>query len=75
MTLRAIEKAAMKLSPRVRSRLAATLLSSLDTEDVVEIERVWVEEANRRYRAYRSGRTTAIPAKQAIAAARAALRA
>jgi hypothetical protein len=74
MTFKAIEAAAMKLPPQARSKLAATLLSTLDADDPAETERIWVEEAERRYRAYQAGRTRAVPAKQAIAAARAALR-
>jgi hypothetical protein len=75
MTLKAIEKAAMKLPSRSRSRLAASLLTSLDTDNPADSERLLVEEANRRYREYRRGRTGSMPAKEAIAAARAVLRA
>jgi len=72
MTQRTVENAAMQLSNRARERLAAKLISSLDEEDPAEIDRLWVEEAERRYRRYRiTG--IAKPAKQAIAEARAAL--
>jgi len=74
MTLKAIETAALNLPSRARGQLAAALLASLDAEDPVEVERAWAEEAERRYRAYRTGRSTGIPSKQAIAEARAALR-
>jgi hypothetical protein len=73
MTLKAIENAALKLPSRARGKLAAKLLSTLDADDPAEMERIWVEEADRRYRAYKMGRTTAVPAKKAIAAAKAAL--
>ena len=73
MTLKAIETAALKLPPEARGRLAPVLLSSLEDNDSAELERAWIEEADRRYRAYRSGRTTVTPAKQAIAEASAAL--
>jgi putative addiction module component (TIGR02574 family) len=74
MTLKAIESAALKLPVRSRGKLAAALLSSLDAEDPAVIEREWIAEADRRFRAYRSGRTSGIPSKQAIAEARGALR-
>jgi hypothetical protein len=73
MTLKTIETAAMKLPAAARGKLAAALLDTLDADNLAETERVWVEEAERRYRAYRGGRNSATPAKQAIAAARAAL--
>jgi len=39
-----------------------------------QIERDWMIEVERRYRSYLAGKSKAIPAKQAIAAARTALR-
>jgi putative addiction module component (TIGR02574 family) len=74
MTLKSIESAALKLPPEARSKLAATLLSSLELEDPVELERAWVEESDRRYRAYKAGKTKAYSAKAVIAGARAALK-
>jgi putative addiction module component (TIGR02574 family) len=71
-TVDSIERAALKLSPKERGKLAAALLSSLEGES--ELERVWVEEAEERYRAYREGRTKAVSAREAIASARAALK-
>jgi hypothetical protein len=74
MTIKAIESAALRLPMRMRSKLAASLLTSLDGEGDSQTERIWVEEADRRYRAYKAGRTGATPAKEAIAQSRAALR-
>ncbi|MGA2231845.1 MAG: addiction module protein [Tepidisphaeraceae bacterium] len=74
MTQKAIESAALKLPLQARSKLAAALLSTLDAEDPTETERAWIEEAERRYRAYLAGRTKVMSTKQAIAEARAALR-
>jgi hypothetical protein len=73
MTVKSIEKAALKLPVDARGKLAAALLSSLD-EDAEEHERIWVDEAERRYRSYRLGHTKATSAKVAIAMARAALK-
>ena len=73
MTLKTIEAAALKLPAKARSELAATLLSSLETGDPAKWEQAWIEEAERRYRAYRSGETIAMPARDAITAAKAAI--
>jgi Putative addiction module component len=72
MTLKAIESAAKKLSLKERRRLAAMLLSTL--EDDESVEQAWIEEADRRYRAYLSGRVKTRPWREAIAAARVKLR-
>jgi hypothetical protein len=74
MTLKSIESAAMKLPVAARGKLAGALLSSLERDEPGDIEREWVEEAERRYRRYHEGKSKPIPAKQAIAAARAACR-
>jgi hypothetical protein len=71
MTFKAIENAIRKLSAKERSKLAATLLSSLDGDE--RTEQLWIKEADRRYRAYRAGRTASVPAKKALAAAKASL--
>jgi putative addiction module component (TIGR02574 family) len=60
----------MKLPAEARGRLAAALLTSLDNDDAAEIERQWIDEAERRYRDHRAGRTKSIPTGIAIAEAR-----
>jgi hypothetical protein len=72
MTLKTIEKAARKLSTKQKSQLAAILLSTLDSDET--IEREWIEEAERRYRAYVSGRTKGRSWDEVITSARARLR-
>jgi Putative addiction module component len=74
MTAKTIRSAALKLPAEDRSRLASELLLSLEGQDAEAMERAWIEEADRRYRRYRSGEDTGMPAKQAIAAAREKLR-
>ena len=74
MTLKSIQTAAMRLPAQERSRLAAALLSSLESDDPSELETMWIEEADRRYRAYRTGRDKSIPAKEAIASVRESLK-
>ncbi len=42
------------------------LIKSLDPLDDAETERLWVEEAERRYQAYKEGRLSARPAEEAV---------
>ena len=46
---------ALKLPPAQRAQLAETLIASLEEFDTAENERLWVEEAERRYREYKAG--------------------
>lgn len=57
-----LEAAALKLPPAARARLAEQLIASLDGLETTETERLWVEEAERRYQAYQAGK---IPARLA----------
>jgi len=45
-----------------------------DPEELAEVERAWVREAERRYQAYLSGTVKGIPAAEAIAHVRAHLK-
>ena len=74
MTLKTLQSAILKLPPHRRAQLAATLLYSLDSTEPAEIENAWVEEADRRYRAYKHGALKAIPSADAIRQARESLR-
>lgn len=55
----------MKLSPAERFSVIDELLHSLDRVDS-ELDRIWIEEAERRLQAYRSGKIKGIPAKDVI---------
>jgi len=55
-TLSEIEEQALKLPSSERAVLAHRLIASLDETDEAEIERLWVEEAERRYQEYKKGR-------------------
>ena len=57
-----LETQALKLPPRERAALAEQLIASLDDLDDAEVERLWVDEAERRYQAYKKGK---IPARLA----------
>jgi len=64
---------ALGLSLSERAALAERLLASLDAPDEAENERLWVEEAERRYAAYKAGQTTSRPAADVLRDARASL--
>ncbi len=70
-TAEQIEAAALQLPPEERARLAERLIASLDEE--TEIERSWIEEAERRYERYRAGELKTVPASEVIARMRAKL--
>jgi len=65
---------AMKLPLRDRVRLAQRLVSSLDEEADENVEELWLAEAERRLDELRSGSAQGVPADEAFAKARAALR-
>ena len=70
--LELVEAEALKLAPEERARLADRLLASLS--DDAEVEEAWAVEVERRLTAIESGRTQLVPAVDAIARARAALK-
>jgi putative addiction module component (TIGR02574 family) len=57
-----LEKA-MKLKPQERYSLIEGLIQSLD-EPNKEIDAIWAEEAEKRLKAYRSGKLKGIPYKE-----------
>jgi putative addiction module component (TIGR02574 family) len=63
-TLSDIEGQALSLPLAERAALAKRLLASLDETDEAENERIWVEEAERRYQEYLKGRVTSRPASE-----------
>lgn len=54
--LKEIEENALQLSPFDRAQLVEHLIHSLDEEEDQEAERLWIEEAELRYREYREGK-------------------
>jgi putative addiction module component (TIGR02574 family) len=68
------EASALKLSVADRAALAERLIESLDALDDAETERLWVEEAERRYQAYKQGGLPARSAAEAIQDAQARFR-
>ena len=53
---------AMELSLEERAQLAGKLLLSLDEPSESEVERLWLEEAERRLKEFREGEVRGIPA-------------
>jgi len=72
MTREQIELEAMKLPMQERAELGERLLNSV--QDKPEIEKIWVEEAERRLQELHSGRVTGIPGDEAMRRLRAGLR-
>jgi putative addiction module component (TIGR02574 family) len=72
MTVRALElaKQARKLPAIERERLAERLLAPLARRRLTKVDEAWVAEAERRYRAWKRGRSKAVPSARAIAAIR-----
>jgi len=55
-----LEQQALLLPPEDREILAAHLLHSLDDAPLTEVDQAWVEEAERRYQDFKSGKTQGI---------------
>lgn len=73
MDLKTFEAEAMTLPVSQRALLAQHLLASLDDIGEQENERLWLEEAGRRYDAYKAGSLPARDAFEAIAGMRSRL--
>ena len=61
--LEEIVNEAMELTMEERAQLAGTLLSSLDEPTESEVERLWLQEAERRLEDFRKGKVKGIPAE------------
>lgn len=68
--LKTFEAEALTLPVSERALLAQHLLASLDDVDEQENELLWLEEAQRRYSAYKTGAIPSRDAFEAIAAMR-----
>lgn len=66
MKLTELESEVLKLDPPSRARLAEVLLRSLDELSEEEIEASWLDEAERRERAWGAGEVEGIPAEQVM---------
>ena len=71
---RELESKALRLPRKERARLAQRLISSLDQEEDADVEKVWLEEAERRLGELKSGKVAGVPAEKVIRKARSTLR-
>ena len=62
--LKRYQTKALKFSPAERALLAANLIASLDQLDDATCERLWLKEADRRFKAYKAGKITARSAEE-----------
>jgi putative addiction module component (TIGR02574 family) len=71
MAMQKIESEALSLDIHSRANLVGKLLLSLDEPTVSEVERLWLDEAERRLNDHRAGKVLGIPGdevfKRAIA--------
>ncbi len=61
MTMQKIESEALSLDMHSRASLVGKLLLSLDEPTVSKVERLWLDEAERRLDDYRAGKVQGIP--------------
>lgn len=72
--LERIEQDARTLSREDRERLVSDLLAELQDAPLSEIDLAWIEEAERRYDAWKAGQAEAVPAREAVEEMRRRLR-
>jgi putative addiction module component (TIGR02574 family) len=68
-----LERQARALTPQEKATLARILIAELDPALDVEIEQLWIAEAQRRYRAFLNGELKALPGDEVMAKARSRL--
>ena len=68
-----LEAKALELPKDERADLARRLLESLEDSDAGDFEEEWIEEAERRYAAYRAGLSEGLPGGQVLREAKARL--
>ena len=69
-----LEKQARALSRQEKAALARVLIDELDPVTEPGVDELWLEEARRRYDAYRRGEIPSTPGDEAMARARTRLR-
>lgn len=65
-----IEREARSLPLKEKAALARLLIEDLDTSVDENVERLWIEEAQRRYAAYLKGEVEALPGDEVMERAR-----
>ncbi len=69
-TLKQIAEEALQLGPAQRAELADFLVASLESSEPDEVQRLWIEEAERRLAEVRSGKVRTVPGEDVLAEAR-----
>jgi putative addiction module component (TIGR02574 family) len=64
MAIHKIESEALNLDIHSRATLVGKLLLSLDEPSVSEVEKLWLDEAERRLDDYRTGKVQGIPGNE-----------
>jgi putative addiction module component (TIGR02574 family) len=72
MTIDELKREALLLDPSNRANLARELLGSLDDLPAEDVERLWLEEAERRRVEAQAGKVAPLPMDEVFAQARAA---
>jgi putative addiction module component (TIGR02574 family) len=57
---------ALRLPMKERAQLAERPLASLDEADPAELEKLWLDEAERRYESYKQGKMSARPMDEVL---------
>lgn len=70
MTIEELEEELVNLSDPEKKQLLRRLIADLDEGRDEDVERAWLEEAQRRYKELKDGVVKAVPAGEAIARAR-----
>src|SRR5712692_589799 len=65
-----LERQIRALSSKEKAALARTLIEELDPSVDPNAEQLWIEEAQRRYKAYVAGELKALPGEEAMRRAR-----
>jgi Putative addiction module component len=65
-----IERQARSLPLKEKAALARVLIEDLDASIDEDVERLWIEEAQRRYTAYQKGELEALPGDEVMKRAR-----
>ena len=68
-----LEKQARMLTPQEKASLARILIEELDTSSDIDVERLWIEESQRRYEAYLRGELKSLSGEEVMSRARSRL--
>ena len=64
--IRELKEQALLLTPEEREILVQEILNSLDNASLTEVDKAWIEEAEKRYEEYKKGKRKTIPYKKVL---------